>query len=235
MQMFTLIRKKTASERMAMLLSLLVHGGLAVGFVYTVHHSSVGGAAYSGASPTTVVNLISAHKDFLPSRVLTSADAGIKDGDLDTRHTQATGAVETLDVLKDQSDLFPQASGWSDVDTASTSNFIVLPKPYYFQPNELTEQPVVVLDVSPDLSAVFSSGLSQLAVLDLLINESGDIDDVVIENSSLAEPAQQLIKDAFSKMKFNPGKVAGLAVKSLLKIEVVLEGGAVENIAKKTE
>ncbi len=218
-----------------MLLSLLVHGGLAVGFMYVVH-GHVGGARYTTASPMTVVTLIDAQKEnILLSKLITSTDGGAKEVDVDTHLAHVAATAHESEAVREQADLLPQVRGSGDVDTISTFNLIALPKPYYFQPSELTEQPVVVVDVSPDLSAVFSSGLSQLAVLDLLINESGDIDDVIMENSSLAEPAQQLIKNAFSKTKFNPGKVAGMPVKSQLKIEVVLEGVAVENIAKKRE
>ncbi|WP_124574258.1 energy transducer TonB [Herminiimonas sp. KBW02] len=234
MKMFALIRQKTATERLAMALSLLAHGGLAVGFVYAVH-GSVGGATYASESSAMIVDLLNVQQEAAPSReaMLTHAVTG-KEGMGAYRSTTAD-VMEKSAAATDQTDRMPQARDAADADAAASFNLIALPKPYYFQPGELTEQPAVLVDISPDLSAVFASGVSQLAVLDLLINESGDIDDVILENSSLPEPAQQLIKDAFSKTKFQPGKVAGMPVKSQLKIEVVLEGGAVENIAKKLE
>lgn len=100
------------------------------------------------------------------------------------------------------------------------------PEPYYFQAKELTEKPSVVLDISPGLAFFLPSGLPQLAVLRLLINEHGEIDQVVMENSSLPAQAQQLVIDAFSKIKFQPGKIDGIPVKSQLRIEVTSQDAA---------
>ncbi|WP_175624684.1 MULTISPECIES: energy transducer TonB [Oxalobacteraceae] len=234
MKMPAFIRKKTATERLAMLLSLFVHGGLAVGFVYAVH-GSVGGGTYASESSAMIVDLLSVQKETRSAGKSMQTDINVDKTDIANHRTSTADVVEKSVASKDQADLLPQARGSADAAASSLFNLIALPKPYYFQPTELTEQPAVVVDISPDLDALFASGLAQMAVLDLFINESGDIDDVLIENSSLSESAQQLIKDAFSKTKFNPGKVAGMPVKSQLKIEVVLEGRAVENIAKKAE
>ncbi len=210
------------------MLSLLVHGGLAWGFVYAMH-GSVGDAANAAVSPSMIVNLLSAQdRGGIPERkVLSAADSA--------QHTSATGVVNKPDIPSDPTPHLAETEGLEDVGTASLFNRIVLPPPYYFEPAELTEQPEVAVDIAPDLSAILAGGLSQMAVLDLLINESGDIDDVVMEDSNLPEPAQQMIRDAFAKTKFRPGKVAGMPVKSMLKIEVVLEAATVENINKKAE
>ncbi len=106
----------------------------------------------------------------------------------------------------------------------STSPIVTLPEPYYFQVNELTERPNVLLDISPDLAFFLPNGLSQVAILRLLINEYGDIDQVAIENSVLSAQTQDLVRDAFAKIKFSPGKINEVPVKSQLKIEVILEG-----------
>jgi hypothetical protein len=228
MKMFISIRQKTAAERFAMLLSLLVHAGLAWGFVYTIH-GSMGSAVNPAASQSMIVNLLREQdKVAMPERkLLSAADSA--------QHASATEIVKMPDLPSDRASHLPAAQGLEDGSTASLFNRIASPPPYYFQPAELTEQPEVAVDIASDLSAILASGLSQMAVLDLLINESGDIDDVVVEDSSLPEPAQQLIRDAFAKTKFRPGKVAGMPVKSMLKIEVVLEGATVENISKKAE
>lgn len=104
--------------------------------------------------------------------------------------------------------------------------------PYYFLPDELTESAYVVRDIEPDLAFLMPSGVSQLAVLSLMINEYGDIDQVTIENSDLPEQAQQLVTDAFEAIKFQPGKVDGIAVKSQLRIEVTLESIEVKEMGR---
>lgn len=106
---------------------------------------------------------------------------------------------------------------------SSIFTIVAQPEPYYFRTNDLTEKPRVLRDIRPDLSLSLPNGLSQLAVLRLLINERGDIDQVVMEDSALPEEAQHLVLDAFAKTKFQPGKIGDIPVKSQLRIEVMLE------------
>jgi hypothetical protein len=96
-------------------------------------------------------------------------------------------------------------------------------EPYYFKPGELGAKPVVVSDVSPDLASTLTGEATQSAILRLLINEHGDIDKVIIEESGFSEPNRQLLLDSFAKMRFEPGKVDDKPVKSELKIEITLE------------
>lgn len=100
---------------------------------------------------------------------------------------------------------------------------LIRSEPYYFGTTELTEKPHVLLDVSPILSSGLLGTFPKLAVLRLLINEYGDVDQVVIEEHDLTDPIQQLVIEAFSKAKFEPGKIDDVAVKSRLRIEVSLE------------
>lgn len=61
------------------------------------------------------------------------------------------------------------------------------------------------------------------AVLYLFINEEGSIDNIDVDVSFLPEDAQDILIKAFAKLKFNPGEIDGLPVKSQLMIEVDLE------------
>ena len=96
-------------------------------------------------------------------------------------------------------------------------------EPYYFKASELEEKPQVLKDVPSDLAHRLAGDLPQTAVLRLLINESGEIDQVIIDESSFSEANQRLIRDAFARMRFSPGKIAHSSVKSELKIEIMLE------------
>ncbi|MDO9421641.1 MAG: hypothetical protein Q7T66_15190 [Herminiimonas sp.] len=98
-------------------------------------------------------------------------------------------------------------------------------EPYYFPANELSEMPQVKLDLSPSLAFSLHSASAQLAVLRLLINEEGQIDEIFIDDSPLSESDQRLVMETFSKSKFQPGKIDGMPVKSQLKIEVRLDDG----------
>jgi hypothetical protein len=92
----------------------------------------------------------------------------------------------------------------------------------YFLANALTQKPLVAVDV-PDLTLMVPGVPSQAAVLRLLINEYGDVDSVVVENSLLPDVAQKRVTDAFSQLRFHPGEIRGVPVKSQLRIEVLLK------------
>ena len=98
-------------------------------------------------------------------------------------------------------------------------------EPYYFPISDLTEAPQVTLDLSPSLVFSLPNGVGQLAILRLLLNEQGGVDQVLVDDSPLSEDGQQLVIDTFSKTKFQPGKINSMPVKSLLKIEVRLDAG----------
>lgn len=98
-------------------------------------------------------------------------------------------------------------------------------EPYYFSMSELSQMPQVMLDLSPSLAFSLPNALAQLAVLKLLINEQGEIDQVLVDDSPLSETEQRLVIDTFLKTKFQPGKINEVPVKSQLKIEVRLDAG----------
>ncbi|QAU33794.1 hypothetical protein [Janthinobacterium sp. 17J80-10] len=100
----------------------------------------------------------------------------------------------------------------------------VLPMPArYFEPKDLTEKPRVSQDNPAGLSLLVPDISPQPAIVRLLINEQGEVDRVEVENSQLSEQAERFVIDAFAKIRFTPGKVGDLPVKSLLRIEVTLE------------
>lgn len=96
-------------------------------------------------------------------------------------------------------------------------------EPHYFQSGELTEKPQIVHDDSSNVLLALPGVPAQSAVLRLLINENGDIDRVEIDETFLPEYAERLVTDAFSKIKFRPGKIDDVPVKSQLRIVVELE------------
>ncbi|AIY43264.1 hypothetical protein LT85_4106 [Collimonas arenae] len=52
----------------------------------------------------------------------------------------------------------------------------------------------------------------------------------MIDEEDLSEEAKRFVSDAFAKVKFSPGKLNGLAVKSQLSIEISLERAKVAPI-----
>lgn len=117
----------------------------------------------------------------------------------------------------------PQTVGQMSHDEAPLLPFLMEAGPYYFQLHELTEHPVVVQDIARQKVEVLPDTSPPPARVRLLINEKGEVDQVVIDEASFSEQAQRFISDAFATVKFRPGKVGDLPVKSQLSIEVTLE------------
>lgn len=103
----------------------------------------------------------------------------------------------------------------ADILTPSTA--------YYFPTAELTERPLTSSDPAPEIALGFTANTSGLAILRLQINEQGEVDHVIVDESDFADAEQRLLVDAFAKMKFKPGHIAGTTVKSEMRIEVVVE------------
>jgi len=95
--------------------------------------------------------------------------------------------------------------------------------PYYFPTHLLTEKPIVTLDVSVNAGANLVQQFSGIVIMRLKINESGSIDQVEIDQSELPASAQEKLKQSFMKMRFSPGKLNHIAVKSEMRIEISLE------------
>lgn len=97
-----------------------------------------------------------------------------------------------------------------------------LPEPYYFNSRELTQKPLVAVDIPVGFALLVSEAQSQIAILRLLINEYGDIDRILVEDSSLPEQTKTVLLNTFNEMKFHPGEVDGKAVKSQLTLAIQL-------------
>lgn len=96
-------------------------------------------------------------------------------------------------------------------------------EPHYFRASELTQKPVFLDGVPDNLYLTVPGEASQTAVLKLLINERGEVDRVLVDDSGLSIEAEKLLVEVFSGAKFYPGKIGESPVKSQLKIETVLE------------
>jgi hypothetical protein len=98
-----------------------------------------------------------------------------------------------------------------------------LPAPRYFMPQELTVRPTVRAD-SPAPAAYALPDVRPIpVVVHVYIGEQGNVDDVVLEDSFLSDPAKQYIHDAFIAMRFHPGTMGTLAVRSQITVEVRLD------------
>jgi hypothetical protein len=211
-----LLRMRTAcgppSHVLALGLSLMVHAGLVAAIC-------IGGIAQPG--PVSLPDF-----DATGMQVV-MVELGREDRTFSvTEHLR-----ETPGKLVKMADSMPADAVQIPRDTGKGSSILpaLLPAPpYYFSAKDLTQKPLVVRDVPADLTLIVPDVPAQAATLQILINEYGEIDQVIVEDSLLPEAAQKTVVDAFVKARFHPGEINGVPVKSQLRIEIMLEDIAVE-------
>ena len=91
----------------------------------------------------------------------------------------------------------------------------------YLPASRLTEPPQVIRDIDPEWRL---PGI-QLPVLVgmLLINEYGDVDRVLLDEQTLSPMLVEDIQSRFLAMRFSPGRLQGISVKTALRIEIRLD------------
>jgi len=119
-------------------------------------------------------------------------------------------------------------------DTALSSNFLFeLQKQAINLTNHLgwrlkDYQPITLLDVRPvvlnniqaSLPAIFNDSYSQQIICLLMINEYGDVDKIVFGDNQLSELQRNELETMFLNLRFNPGIMQGLAVPTVMRIEI---------------
>ena len=94
---------------------------------------------------------------------------------------------------------------------------------HYLNASELTRKPIVEYDSIAELTLDVLLGDERVAILNLFIDESGEVDFVGVDASLLPHDAKDMLLKAFAQLKFSPGEINGMPVKSQLRIEVNLE------------
>lgn len=187
----------------ALLLSATAH--LGAGFVVAASTGLQGGATPAGAASSKAV-LIS-----------------LKTADQATVKPRSPVATSELPARLQEQAMEAHAAPLQPPASTPAVAIQAPPQPHYFRVSELTEKPHVVQDIASNLVLVTPDIPSQAAVLRLFINDEGSIDKVEIEESRLPAQAQRRIVDAFSGIRFQPGKIGRLSVRSQLRIQISLQ------------
>jgi hypothetical protein len=103
------------------------------------------------------------------------------------------------------------------------SRYHDVPGTGYLPASMLTQRPIVLLDVHPELPASLQGVEPQFVDLLLLINTYGDVDQVLLESlPTLSAAMVQELRQHFQVMRFIPGQWEGQAVPSALRIRAQL-------------
>ena len=98
-----------------------------------------------------------------------------------------------------------------------------LPELHYFSPDELSVKPQLVSDAGVSGPTFIPDILPLPVLVQLLINEQGGVDRVILGENFLSDVARKYIVESFSGMKFSPGMLGSFPVKSQLQIVVNLD------------
>lgn len=92
----------------------------------------------------------------------------------------------------------------------------------YLPVSKLSERPLILQDIDPLLTNAQDTATQQL-VLQLLINEYGDVDQVLVEDAVVPAELLKQLQQRFLQARFLPGRLQGFAVPSALRIAVTLQ------------
>lgn len=142
-------------------------------------------------------------------------------------------ALSDPDTPKPGSEAKPQASDVSNHADQGTAQRLSsdpmpvmggpLPELHYFSPDELSVKPQLMSDAEVSRPTFIPDILPLPVLVQLLINEQGGVDKVILGENFLSDVARQYIVESFSGMKFTPGMLGALPVKSQLQIVVNLD------------
>ncbi|GGI54801.1 hypothetical protein GCM10011430_19750 [Oxalicibacterium solurbis] len=94
----------------------------------------------------------------------------------------------------------------------------------YYETRELTQKPLVKVDVPTALMLKLDGMEPQIVVAHLWIGEYGDVDRVDIERSAvLSEEGKEKLQQVFSMARFHPGEIDGVPVRTHMRIAVRLD------------
>ncbi len=103
------------------------------------------------------------------------------------------------------------------------ANYDDVPGAAYLPASMLTQRPIVLVDIHPELPASLQGVEPQFVDLLLLINTYGDVDQVLLESlPTLSASMVRELRQHFQVMRFMPGQWEGQAVPSALRIRVQL-------------
>jgi hypothetical protein len=111
----------------------------------------------------------------------------------------------------------------SESHESFVSRYHDVPGTGYLPASMLTQRPIVLLDVHPELPASLQGVEPQFVDLLFLINTYGDVDQVLLESlPTLSAAMVQELRQHFQVMRFIPGQWEGQAVPSALRIRAQL-------------
>jgi TonB family protein len=138
------------------------------------------------------------------------------------RSAQKPGAVGVLDVRLEQAGGSAAAAAGN---ATRGSDLLPIPAPTYYRTDQLTKPPRPASQPDLDVPRKVARSVSGKVVLQLWIDERGNVDSVEVESSNLPKTVSGIAAAAFAKLRFAPGEIDGKRVRVLMRVEVVYANG----------
>jgi hypothetical protein len=201
--------KKLLYHLAAILLSLTAHGLAMFSFGFTHGDEQLGDPAHvMQATILPDVTTVPQAGNLLPlNPIPTPSNAGMNFNSPLAFSLPVAGEVDTVSSIDGKTDFL-------NLSRAAH---------HYFSASELTRKPIVEYDSTAELMLNVPLSDERVAILNLFIDENGEVDFVGVNASLLPRDAKDILLNAFTQLKFTPGEIDGMPVKSQLRIEVNLE------------
>lgn len=190
---------------LALLISALVHGGIAlVLFGQANRPAGVGGSAVQ-AGPPLIVSLVSSARPVPRAQAAAPAKAPPEEA--------VSTAVHDLPDTAEAAEAEENAAAAPDARSAER---------HYFGAGELSE-PAVVADGLAGDNVLVAPGLKPQAVsIEVWVSDEGLVDRAELE-TALPEAQRELVLAAFAKVRFLPGRIGRIAVHSRISLRILLD------------
>ncbi|WP_035373137.1 hypothetical protein [Pseudoduganella violaceinigra] len=190
---------------LALLVSVLVHAGIALFLVGQAGCTGGAGAGAAQQGRALTVSLLAS----TPAAVHGSAPA------------LAVAAAEAAKPALTHS--VPVAAGNPAAEAAAPGTAqATAPEHHYFGASETTQQAEVVEGLLHGRLLIVPGLPPQEVSLQVWISDEGVVERVELD-SPLPEEQQQLLLAAFAKVRFNPGRIGRIAVHSRISMKIVVD------------
>ncbi len=132
------------------------------------------------------------------------------------RYSPAPSAAVALEGSDgtDSADFYQDHLGGTDTHIAQAMST-------YFPASVLSERPQLWADIDPEWT-LFGTDMPAISAM-LLINEFGDVDDLIVDMPSLTPMLLEDLRNRFRSARFIPGRQDGQPVKTMLRITIQLD------------
>lgn len=203
---------------LALLASVLAHAGIALALASNA--AQVGGSGAAGSAGTVlagaaqpqralIVRFVSPTPSATAARDPATATAGIEPAPAPTTAAPAGVAAAGGGIAAAGAETSPLAAGARE-------------KPHYFGANAMTQEPVVAEGLVGGKLLVVPGIAPQAVAVQVWVSEEGAVERIALD-TPMPQADEQLLLAAFAGVKFHPGRIGRIAVRSHLAMEIMLD------------